>query len=817
MRVSSDTALIDLQPGSTAEIALDVVNTGLVIDGITARVVGLPDHQVTSRPAVLPLFPESGGRLTLTLGVPPGFPAGRHPVTVEVRSRQADTVPAYLDVDLLVPSAPGLALSARPQVVRAHRNARYVLTVNNRGNTALDVALSAVDPERSIQVVLEPARLVVPAASAAEVVVSARGPRMLLGSEIDRPITINASAGILTAPPLRPAPALPADPLPDGAAGEADAEPEPEPIAVACPITLKQRPWLTRGLLTALILLSIIALWAAVFLFGLGKVFAGDPMTKSAPPSFFVQPVAGQVVATQVPLPTAVAVAAAGRTATMATPGVTAATTAATTPAAAVPGLPLAPPGALPKDGTLPAGLAGSISGVVVATSTGQPVGRILVAAIRRTSTGKPTTVSSAATQADGSYLVSGLFPGVYVLKFSATGFKDVYAPASETLDGAKKVTVVAGVPTDAGNAVITGDPATVKGTIDPGNTTKTVIATVTVEQLSGTAVGKTIGRPVKTNAKGAYTLRRLPAPATYQLTFRAKDYNPSVVRVTVDGGTKRLQPTVLLGAGAGSITGTVTDGTDPLGGITVSITVKGVERKIDTPTTGNVGTFQLTDLPTPATYVLTFSGKGYTAHAESIGLAPGEKKKPLTVPLAKGSGTVNGLLTDATGAGLGGATVTVGGANDLPATTTLTEGSVGSFTLVGLPDPGTYTVTFSLAGYADQTVPLTLPVTPGVAPLPTVALVRAGGTIRGTITDGKGPVVGATVVATDGVTTWPVTSTAASGGVAAGGYVIAGLPAGAYTVTATGLGGEGVTSLVTVVAGRDETVNFKVPKVATP
>ena len=77
-----------------------------VIDGVTARVVGLPDHHVTSRPAVLPLFPDSAGRLTLTLGVPPGFPAGRHPVTVEVRSRQADTVPAYLDVDLLVPSTP---------------------------------------------------------------------------------------------------------------------------------------------------------------------------------------------------------------------------------------------------------------------------------------------------------------------------------------------------------------------------------------------------------------------------------------------------------------------------------------------------------------------------------------------------------------------------------------------------------------------------------------------------------------------------------------------------------------------------------------
>ena len=107
MRVSSDTAPDRSGPGGSADIALDVVNTGPVIDGITARVVGLPDRQVTSRPPVLPLFPESAGRLTLTLGLPAGFPAGRHPVTVEVRSRQADTGPDYLDLDLLVPSSAG--------------------------------------------------------------------------------------------------------------------------------------------------------------------------------------------------------------------------------------------------------------------------------------------------------------------------------------------------------------------------------------------------------------------------------------------------------------------------------------------------------------------------------------------------------------------------------------------------------------------------------------------------------------------------------------------------------------------------------------
>ena len=63
--------------------------------------------------------------------------------------------------------------------------------------------------------------------------------------------------------------------------------PADDPLASTLPLTLRQRPWFSRGALTALILLLIIALWAAVFLFGIGQVFAGDPMTKTAPASFF--------------------------------------------------------------------------------------------------------------------------------------------------------------------------------------------------------------------------------------------------------------------------------------------------------------------------------------------------------------------------------------------------------------------------------------------------------------------------------------------------------------------------------------------------
>ena len=150
VRVTAGSTLVDLAPGSSTAVDLDVINTGPVIDGITARVIGLPAQQVSTTPPVLALFPEATGRLTVNLGLPAAFPAGRHPVTVEVHSRQDGTGPEYLDLDLMVPTRAEHLLAVRPKVVRAHRTARFVVTVTNSGNVRLEIALAATDPEKVI-------------------------------------------------------------------------------------------------------------------------------------------------------------------------------------------------------------------------------------------------------------------------------------------------------------------------------------------------------------------------------------------------------------------------------------------------------------------------------------------------------------------------------------------------------------------------------------------------------------------------------------------------------------------------------------------
>ena len=767
MRVTAGSTLIDLDPGSSAAVDLDVINTGPVIDGITARVIGLPARQVSTSPPVLALFPESTGRLTVNLGVPAAFPAGRHPVTVEIHSRQDGIGPEYLDLDLMVPTRAEHILAVRPQVVRAHRKARFVVTVTNTGNVRLEVALIATDPEKVITPQVTPQRMLLEAGRSCDVLVEVRGPRMILGSELDRPVTVTATAtveGTSTDPT--------ADLPDDSEAAPAD----PDRATQTAVLLLRQRPWITRGMLTALILLAIIALWAAVFLFGLRQVFAADPPTKTAADSFFI-----------------------------ATDIAPAAFTAGSTGAPTGP----APLGALPKDGSMPSGLGGVIVGTVTATSSGEPVGRILVDALRPTADGGLDLASSSATQTDGSYQIAGLFPGGYLLRFTAVGFDPIWYPAAADQGGAVPVNAASAVVTPNINVVITGKPASITGSVDRGDTLQPVVTTITARATQGANAGQDVATTT-TDGDNAYTLPDLPAPAVYELSFAAEGYQPSVLQTTVEGGSQRIQPTVLLTAGPGQISGVVTDGTTPLGGVTVTTTVGGKPVSTGTPTTGEVGRFVLGDLPTPATYVLTVSGAGFGGTTVVVDLGPGQRRDDLAVSLSSGTGQLSGVLVGADGAGIGGATVTVGGMPDPPNTNTLTAGTVGAFSFGGLPAGASLTLTFDKPGFAPTTVPVQLG--PTNAPL-TVTMADALGRIAGTVTDSEGaPISGATVTATDGKRSWPVTTSSSSPVSAAGAYVIAGLPTGAYTITATDPSSLARTTLVTVTAGGQVDADFALP-----
>ena len=739
MRVVSDVDVLEVAPGGSGEIALDVVNTGSVIDGVSAHVLGLPVEHTTASPAVLALFPDATGRLVVRFDLPTSFPAGTHPVTVQLTGQAGAVGTVHHDLDVVVGTRPRLALSAAPTTVRSRRRATFEVQVRNRGNVPLDVALRATDSDRSLQVTLTPSTLSLAPGASALCSVRVQGPRQLLGADRERALQV-----------------------------EATALDQHEVV----PLVLRQRSRFSAGVLTLLVLVAILAAWASIFLLGVGKILGTDPFTKVAPASFFA----------------ATAAQAAGGSAA---------------PAGASDG---APAGAVPRNGVLPAGVGGTIAGTVSATSDSQGVGRITVEAWRSTPNG-PVVVGSAATQQDGSYSIAGLFPGTYLVSARADGYTTVWYPSAAGSSGSKPVTAVAQTVTSGTNLTITGSPAVINGKVDIGVVTAPVVTTV-VARATWARDDATLTRTVTAAADGTYTLPNVVAPGTYELSFTAPGYQPTTVTETVTGGQTRFAPTVSLSAGIGQISGTVTDGTQPLGGVTVSTTVGATPVVVGTPTLGAVGTFVIPNLATPGTYVVTFTATGYTPATVVVDLTAGQSKTGLAVTLTGGAGTVTGLVLAPDGSGLGRATITASGGPSPATATSLTTGTVGAFTLAGLK-PGLYTLTVTLAGYASQSVAVDM--SSGVAAPVSVTLRPSWGSVQGVVRTGTVATAGVAVQATDGQHIFSTTSTAAAG-TPTGYYSFGQLPPGAYSVTVSEAGRVVETAVVTVVAGSTITQDLTIP-----
>ncbi|MHB1491861.1 MAG: carboxypeptidase regulatory-like domain-containing protein, partial [Cellulomonas sp.] len=594
MRVVSGVDVLEVAPGGSGEILLDVVNTGTVIDGVRAHVIGLPVEHATSRPSVLALFPDATGQLVVRLDLPTSFPAGRHPITVEVVGQAGVAGAVHHDVDLVVGTRPQLSISAAPTVVRSRRRATFEVQVQNRGNVPLDVALRATDSDRSLQATLTPSTLSLAPGTGAVCSVRVQGPRQLLGGDRERALQV-----------------------------EATALDQHEVV----PLVLRQRSRLSAGVITAMVLLAILAAWATIFLFGVGAILGADPYTKVAPPSFFA----------------ATAVTGAAGTGTGSNGAASA-----------------APAGAVARTGVLPAGVGGTLSGTVTATSDGLGVGRMTVEAWRTSRTGL-VLVGSAATQQDGSYAIAGLFPGAYLVSVKADGFTTVWYPSAAASSGAKPVTAVAQAVTGTIDLTVTGAPAVINGKVDVGAVTTPVVTTV-VARATWARDDPTLTRTVQAAADGTYTLPNVVAPGTYELSFTAPGYQPTTITETVTGGQTRFAPSVTLQSGTGQIAGTVTDGSHPLGGVVVSTTVGSAPIVVGTPTLGAVGSFVIPGLPTPGTYVVTFTAPGFTPATVVVDLTAGQSKNDVAVALTGGAGTVNGRILAPDGSGLGQATVAATG-----------------------------------------------------------------------------------------------------------------------------------------------------------
>ncbi len=750
MRASLITETLVLAPGQPGVAVVEVTNTLGVIDGVTAS--ARTDEGLTSSclPALLALFPGSSGQIDLTFTVGRHFPAGRHRIPVEVCSSVDSSERLELILAVEVLPVPAAAITIDPPRRRARHRARYRITATNQGNTTLELDLAAADPDRAVTARVEPATLTVGPGVEAYGVLRVQARRHLLGTDRRHAVTVLGRAGELE---------------------------------VDTTASLDQPPLIPVGVRTAAVLAVIVAMWAAVFIVAISKANSSDPLTKQVPPSFYAAIAATHPVNTS-------SFGVLGR------PGLLAAATDGPLPA-----------GAVPKSGVV-IGVGGTINGTIDAASTGSGIGRITVEAVRDSPNG-PVLVSSAATDSNGNYSLVGLLPGSYKLLLSATGYQQQWYPDASTEAAANPVQVAAESTTSGVDATISGLPGSITGTVYTGQTPSPPVVVTVVSQQGN-------GRPVATvtsDASGKYTIASLPTPGTYDLSFSSPGYQVASDTEVVAGGEAHIANTVTMSAGTGSLAGVVTDGTNPLGGVTITANANGRTVTSATPTIGGVGQFDITNLTTPATYLLTFSRPGYGTTTVAEHLGPGQSLSSLSIALTGGAGQISGQVKSAAGAALGGVTVTVDSAAGGVTTQSLTAGSIGSFLLSGLTTPGNYTLTFSLAGYQSQTVSVPLG-SSGSASGVNVQLAPVTGTISGTVTSSTGGTLsGVAVTITDGKTVRNTTTTSSP----AGGFSLTGLPPSSYSVTFSLSGYQSSTVLVHLQPGQSATASATLVSNTTP
>lgn len=244
-------------------------------------------------------------------------------------------------------------------------------------------------------------------------------------------------------------------------------------------------------------------------------------------------------------------------------------------------------------------------------------------------------------------------------------------------------------------------------------------------------------------------------------------------------------------GPTTGTIAGVVTDAVTgaPLSGATVV-----TQPATTTATTNAQGAYTIPSISTGA-YSITASRAGYNSNSTNA-VAVAALTVTVNLALTPQGGSITGVVTDASnGTPLSGATITT-----QPATSAATTNAQGAYTISNVT-AGAYTVTASRTGYAPNSAAVGVSV--GLSATANLVLTPLPGSVTGVVSDAVtgAPLSGATV------TTQPPTSTVTTN--AQGVFTIGGVPAGAYTVTATRASYSPNSTAAVVAPGQTATANL--------
>lgn len=469
-----------------------------------------------------------------------------------------------------------------------------------------------------------------------------------------------------------------------------------------------------------------------------------------------------------------------------------------------------------------------SASGTVRLLTSGKPVAGVSVSLYSTDNDAAP--LASTATNDQGSYTLPNLPAGSYKVSFRGAGFVQLWYPGTPNQSDATQIQLTAAQQRTGLDVNLGGVPATISGTVSGDDVSaatlylETAPLVDTTIAVPGGPAGVDTSAIVKTvpiGADGTFTLTDVPSPSVYQIRVVKPGYATSVQRIDIGAGEDRKGVQIALRKGDGLVSGKVTTGAGPLGGVTITATAgQSTANTVSLTERGAEGTFTLQALPTPASITLVASKAGYASQTLTLTLAPGQKLTGVSITLARSSGSLEGVVSLVKdGARAPG--VSVSATNGSLTVTSHTESTdhVGFWQLGGLPVPGTYTVTFSRADLVSQTISVSLDgagnITPGSFGAQitdkgiAVSMQAAWATVWGTVSQrtsaagsGSQPIGEATITLTSGSVTYTTTTASTPSG-SVGEFRLENLPPGTYTVSVNRPGTSPTSTIMTLRAGQ--------------
>ncbi len=714
MRVRVDPGRVASNTIGPAVFTVEVYNTDDVIRAYDLQVFGVDPAWCQVNTGDLSLFPGTAGYATIVVDLPGDVPAGEHRLAVEITETTGTDRFELIElvVDRMTDRRIGLEL--HPPLVTGGRRGGLALVVENSGNAPVDIAPSALDLEDKVTARFDPPRFSLAPREQQIVDVRIAGPRPIVGSPQPRTVVLSI------------------DGLDD---------------IVEATATFVQRPWISRGLVALMGLLTAASVLTLVLANNLGQVIDKAKVDDE----LLIQAIESE------------------------------------------------------EEKAAIASVPASVAGSVTEATSGQGLAGVTVELYHADN--EQVALRSAATDEGGGYEMGGISGGSYKLRFVGAGFTERWYEDAATFDGATSFDVEPGGDVSGLDVVIGGQPGVAAGLVladDPVGAVATLV-------LPGSSIDSDTDATVATvnvASDGTFVFEDVPAPAVYRLEIAKPGYARETRTVSMAAAETVDGIEILLGEGDGEVSGTVFGPDGALGGITVTATDGVAVVTTTSLTSGEVGSFTLRDLVTPASYTVTASGTGYRDEVVTIVLDEGQKLDGLAITMAGDTGALSGVARLVGSGPLGGVTVTITDGTFTMFTTTLSTDNVGSWSVSGLPSPGTYTVTFSRDDLVTQTRSVDLdPLDGNRVGGVDASLSPVGAVVQGVVSDENGPVGGVDVALSDG----SVSIASRSADTPVGSYEIRDIPPGTYTATFSRPGSAAQTILVTLQAGEVRTIDIEV------